>query len=96
MDHPRVLKNISQESGTDLKVIFSVLFGHKRIRIADVKKSIKKWNGWEVKKNSTEHHKLEENAANVSDKKILLVDGRDRNIARPFIRGGLKMGSFSE
>lgn len=65
-EHPKVVKNITKESSTDLKVIFSVLFGHKRVKLADVKKVMKKWNGWEVEANSVEHHKLEENAANVS------------------------------
>ena len=65
-EHPRAAKNLSQETNSDLKVVFSVLFGHKRVKLMSVKKSIRKWNGWEVTKDSTEHHKLEENAANVS------------------------------
>ena len=65
-EHPRVAKNLASESNNDLKVVFSVLFGHKRVKLSAVKKFIRKWHGWGVTGDSTEHHKLEENAANVS------------------------------
>merc|ERR1712025_345882 len=60
-------------TNSDLKVVFSVLFGHKRVKLMSVKKSIRKWRGWGVTGDSTEHHKLEENAANLTMKNLLWV-----------------------
>ena len=47
-NHPKVMKNITKEENRDLKVIFGVLFGHKKVKLKDVKVLLKKWNGWET------------------------------------------------
>ena len=65
-NHPKVMKNITKEENRDLKVIFGVLFGHKKVKLKDVKVLLKKWNGWEINDDEETLNTLEENAANVS------------------------------
>lgn len=55
-----VVKNFAGESDRDLKVIFEVLFGHKKVKLNEVRKHIRKWNGWDVDPDSQEHHELQE------------------------------------
>ena len=48
------------------QVIFEVLFGHKRVKLNDVRKHLRKWNGWDVDPDSQEHHELQEGIGSVS------------------------------
>ena len=48
------------------QVIFEVLFGHKKVKLNDVRKHLRKWNGWDVDPDSQEHHELQEGIGSVS------------------------------
>jgi len=65
-----VVKNFASESDKDLKVIFEVLFGHKRVKLNDVRKHLRKWNGWDVDPDSQEHHELQEGIGSMTTDNI--------------------------
>jgi len=65
-----VVKNFASESDKDLKVIFEVLFGHKKVKLNDVRKHLRKWNGWDVDPDSQEHHELQEGIGSMTTENI--------------------------
>lgn len=65
-----VVKNFASESDKDLKVIFEVLFGHKKVKLHDVRKHLRKWNGWDVDPDSQEHHELQEGIGSMTTENI--------------------------
>ena len=42
------------------------MFGHKKVKLNDVRKHLRKWNGWDVDPDSQEHHELQEGIGSVS------------------------------
>ena len=60
--------NLEHDNFGYFQVIFEVLFGHKRVKLNDVRKHLRKWNGWDVDPDSQEHHELQEGIGSVSSR----------------------------
>merc|ERR1712157_52821 len=65
-----VMKNFANETDQDLKVIFTVLFGHKRVKLNEVRRNLRKWKGWDVEPDSQEHQLLQEGVGNMTSSNL--------------------------
>jgi hypothetical protein len=72
---PEVMKNFANESDQDLKVIFGVLFGHKKCKLGNLRKTLKKWKGWNVEINSKKHHLLQEGVGSLTSDNLKWMMG---------------------